>query len=68
MALKNTADHVREALNEEKKRAEGDSKAAASEKQRVRGVLEPMIKKTIPDLLERCQDLDDEILEKFEEK
>ena len=68
MALKNTADHVREALNEEKKRAEEDSKAAASEKQRVRGVLEPMIKKTIPDLLERCQDLDDEILEKFEEK
>lgn len=68
MELKNAADHVREALNEEKKRAEADSKAAASEKQRVRGVLEPMTKMTIPDLLKQCQDLDDEILEKFGEK
>ncbi len=65
MALKNTAGDVRKALDEEKKRAEANSRMADSEKKRVMEALEPMVKKTIPDLLERCQDLDDEISEKF---
>ena len=68
MVLKNTADYVKEALEEQKTRAEDDSKEADSEKRRVREVLEPMVKETIPDLLERCQDLDGEISKKFGKK
>lgn len=66
--LKNTADYVKEALEEQKTRAEDDSKVADSEKQRVREVLEPMVKETIPDLLKRCQHLDDEISKKLGKK